>query len=109
MNLNEWAQAFWQNAEDHGFHEPGMNNDPATWCANIHGEVSELWEAYRKGKLDEPCDKPIDLTCAEEELADIIIRAAEIAVHKGLDIERAVSIKHAYNVCRPYKHGGKLA
>jgi len=39
------------------------------------GEVSELYEAIRKGKENDPCDKEgLDLTNAEEELADIAIR-----------------------------------
>lgn len=47
-----------------------------------NGEVSELWEAYRKGILD----KPIPLTCEEDGLAGIIIRALDIAEQLGLDI-----------------------
>ena len=107
--LNEWAQACWQNAEDHGFHDAGINDAAPSWCANLHGEVSELWEAYRRGKLHEPCDKPIDLTCAEEEIADILIRAMDTAVQLGLDVDRIVRIKHEYNCSRPYRHGGKRA
>ena len=107
--LGEWAEVVWQNAKAKGFHEPGFNDAPPSWCANLHGEVSELWEAYRRGKLNEQCDKPIALTCAEEELADIIIRALDCARQMGIDIERAVAAKHAYNVTRPHQHGGKLA
>ena len=107
--LNAVADECWQNAEDHGFHKDGSNNTPATWVANLHGEISEFWEAYRKGKLDEPCDKAIPLTCAEEELADEIIRCLDVARQKGLDIGRALAIKHQYNLARPYLHGDKLA
>lgn len=111
MTLNEWAKACYDNAKAHGFHD--VNNTPASLCANLHGEVSELWEAFRKGTLNSPCDKASKmsepLTCAEEELADIIIRALDNAAQWGIDIERAVRIKHEYNVTRPYLHGGKLA
>lgn len=107
--LREWAQECWQNAEDHGFHAPGVNNEVPSWCANIHGEVSELWEAYRKGKLNDPCDKGCQLSCAEEEFADIIIRVLDCSMQMGIDIERAVRLKHAYNQSRPYLHGGKKA
>jgi NTP pyrophosphatase (non-canonical NTP hydrolase) len=109
MNLKDWALACWQNAEDHGFHDEGVNNDPPSWVANLHGEVSELWEAYRRDKLNEQCDKPVKLTCAEEELADIMIRTMDVAVQMGIDIEQAVKVKHEYNVGRPYRHGGKRA
>ena len=107
MSLNELAREFWQVAEDHGFHD--VNNSPPTWCANLHGEVSEFWEAWRKGVLDKLCDKAIELTCAEEELADIVIRALEVAEQMGIDMDRAVAAKHAYNKQRPYRHGGKQA
>lgn len=110
MNLNELAEHVYHIAAAHGFHE---NDDSpgrvAEFIANLHGEVSELWEAHRKHKLSEKCDKPIDLTCAEEELADIVIRALDTAHTWGLDIELAVRVKSAYNETRPYKHGGKAA
>lgn len=47
-SLNEWAKACWDNAELHGFHEEGANNNIPTQIANIHGEVSEAFEEYRK-------------------------------------------------------------
>lgn len=89
----------------------------ATHVANLHGEVSELWEAYRAGRLNELCDKAekmraagiVPLTCLEEELADIVIRALDMAGHMGVDIELAVESKHAFNMTRPVRHGGKVA
>lgn len=39
------------------------------------------------------------------ELADIIIRVADFAGWKGIDLEAAIAKKHAYNVTRPHKHG----
>jgi hypothetical protein len=83
----------------------------AAWCANLHGEVSELWEAYRRGKLDAPCDKEgCQLTCAEEEVADIFIRNLDTAKQLGIhDVERVIRIKHEYNRQRPFLHGNKKA
>jgi len=107
--LNEWAAEVWQISDDHGFHDENVNTAPPMWVANLHGEVSEFWETYRKGTLNELCDKPIDLTCAEEELADIIIRALDNAAQMGIDIEEAVRVKSAYNRTRPFRHGGKKA
>lgn len=85
--------------------------------ANMHGEVSEFWEAYRAGTLNEWCDKAQKmveaglppLTCAEEELADMIIRALDCAAMLKIDIGRAIHIKHRFNSTRPYRHGGKRA
>ena len=50
-----------------------------------------------------------ELTCLEEELADIVIRCLDTAETFGVDLERAIEAKHAYNGSRPRKHGGKLA
>jgi NTP pyrophosphatase (non-canonical NTP hydrolase) len=108
--LNRIATHVYDVAAKSGFHEsderPGRF---AEFIANIHGEVSELWEAYRRGKLDENCDKPIKLTCLEEELADIIIRALDTARTHNVDIAHAVMTKSEYNETRSYKHGGKVA
>lgn len=87
------------------------------FVANLHSEVSEFWEAYRKSQLNSPCDKAEkmqalcneSLTCAEEELADIVIRALDTAAVLGVDMDRAVKVKMAYNATRPHRHGGKLA
>lgn len=101
-------------AADHGFHQNPTSEATdlgrlAKFCANIHGEVSEFWEAARKGALNKPCDKEgCALTCAEEELADIMIRTMDAAVTLGIDLGQAIVKKSAYNEGRPYMHG-KLA
>lgn len=110
-HLNELAAKIWQNGSNKGFHgEDGNTVSPvAELISNLHGEVSELWEAYRKGALDKQCDKPVTMTCAEEELADIIIRALDTAYALKVDIDWAIHQKHFYNTTRPFRHGGKLA
>ena len=54
--LNEFAKEVYQNAVEHGFHGDDANRSAvanyAIWCSNLHGEVSELWEATRKGNLE---------------------------------------------------------
>ena len=125
-SLNEWGKAFWDNAELHGFHEEGANNNIPTQIANIHGEVSEAFEEYRKPGFD---PKEIRFHCKEHgvsgckyddcwrfpenhkpegfsmELSDILIRVMECAHHYGIDIEKCVSLKHEYNLKRPFRHG----
>jgi NTP pyrophosphatase (non-canonical NTP hydrolase) len=102
-------------SKEHGFHdgdeigEVGLDlGRIAKFCANLHGEVSELWEAARKGNLFDKCDKEVSLNCAEEELADVVIRAFDMAHTLGLDIGRAMALKSAYNERREHMHG-KLA
>lgn len=46
---------------------------------------------------------------AFEELADIAIRVFDTAQRLGVDIDRAIAAKHAYNTKRKFRHGGKRA
>lgn len=85
--LNELADRVHQLAKDKGWHSFDETDNEYSVRArnNLHGEVAELWEAHRSGKLSEPCDKATKmaslgiepLTCAEEELADIVIRVLD--------------------------------
>jgi NTP pyrophosphatase (non-canonical NTP hydrolase) len=110
--INEVAEAMHANACDKGFHD--TDTDPlsvgriAEFIANLHEETSELWSAARKGALYKQCDKPVPLTCAAEELADIVIRAMDTAVGMGIDLGSAIAAKHRYNQTRSRMHG-KLA
>lgn len=83
--------------------------DFSEYIANIHAELSELFEAYRKGTLNQECDKNNGMTCFEEELADIVIRVLDMSEKFNVDIGNAVLKKHEYNKTRKYRHGGKLA
>lgn len=111
--LNAIAEEVHENAKAKGFHDgvcspANVVERMAKYAAGLHGEVSELWESARKGKLFEQCNKPIQLTCDAEELADIVIRAMDMACALGVDIGRSVKIKHEYNQTRQRMHG-KLA
>jgi NTP pyrophosphatase (non-canonical NTP hydrolase) len=108
-NLNDLADAVHLNAVEKGFHNYGESNIHfmANQCNNIHAEVTELWDAFRAGTEWEACDKPIQLTQLEEELADIIIRALDVSRRLGVDIVNAIHVKHEYNKTRPYMHGKK--
>ena len=114
MDINEFAQDVYDNATAKGFHD-GQDTE-ASHVANLHSEVSELWEAHREERLHLRCDKAKKLeeaglqalSAAEEELADIIIRALDSMVHWGINPKRALTIKHAYNLTRPRLHGGKV-
>ena len=48
------------------------------------------------------------LSCAEEELADIIIRCLDNARRLNINILMAIQSKHAYNQTRQRMHGKKL-
>jgi NTP pyrophosphatase (non-canonical NTP hydrolase) len=116
--ISEVAREMYDIAFEHGFHAdspipgsgvPATTDRLAKFAANLHGEVSEFWEAARKGKLNSPCDKEgCDLTCAEEELADLAIRTMDCAVVLGVNLGAAIRKKSDYNRSRPFMHG-KLA
>ena len=108
-NLNTLAKQINETAHEKGFYDRLESNEAYMnrACANLHDEVSELHESFRNGHLYKQTDKEIDITYAEEELADIIIRALDTAHQLGLDINSAVAKKMEYNLTRPYRHGNK--
>ena len=76
-----------------------------------HSELSEAMEGHRKGLMD---DKLPHRSMIEVELADAIIRIADLAGAMGLDLGGAVEEKMAFNAVRPdhklenrVKDGGK--
>lgn len=116
MNLNQIARKCHMQAVKSGFYsfEEDTRHFIARFCSNLHAEISELWEAFRKGQIDEPCDKPVQvhgraMTCKEEELADILIRTLDACSHLGIDADACVAAKMEYNESRPFRHGGKAA
>lgn len=42
------------------------------------------------------------------ELADAVIRIADLCGHLGIDLEAAIALKMEYNEGRPFKHGKKF-
>lgn len=86
-------------------------NDPGTvprQLALIHSEVSEALEAWRENDAGSttPDGKPDGFIA---ELADVVIRVFDTAGALGMNLEKAVLEKMAFNATRPYKHGGKRA
>lgn len=63
-----------------------------------HSEVSEGMEGHRKGLMD---DKIPHRSMLEVELADAVIRIADLAGALGLDLGGAIADKLAYNAVRP--------
>ncbi len=69
---------------------------PAKLCL-IHSEVSEAMEGHRKGLMD---DKLPHRPMVEVELADTLIRIADLAGAMNLDLGGAVAEKMIYNATR---------
>jgi NTP pyrophosphatase (non-canonical NTP hydrolase) len=98
------------NSVAKGFYDP-----PPTFAEQIalcHSELSEALEDYRKGmdpattRIDRstPTPKPEGIP---SELADVVIRIADMCGRYGIDLEAAIEEKMRYNALRPYRHGGK--
>lgn len=111
--LNTLRDAFYKTACEKGFHDQEGGTPVAEMLINIAGEACELWEAYRKKELDKPCDKASKmsepLTCAEEEVADLLIRVMDLCAELKIDLGRAVFVKSEFNKTRSHRHGGKIA
>ena len=118
LTITEIAELVYLNNCIKGFNsEPDYEKWVATQMCNLHGEVTELWDSHRDGSHNMPCDKEEKLVALgfpagslskeEEEIADIMIRALGYARHRGINIARAMFVKHSYNVTRPFKHGKK--
>lgn len=125
LTVAELVQQAHGNAVNHGFWE----NPPefGTSIALIHAELSEALEEVRAGNRIRPGDPTpavyysgggyiatAPTACAKKpegyaiELADAVIRIADLCGYMGLDLEAAIRKKMAYNATRPYMHGKKF-
>lgn len=100
------AEAF-KVAHEHGFWDGDRDNVYAK-LALVHSEVSEALEVARTGRdLQEVWFRPQDGKPEGfgPELADVIIRVADLAHRHGIDLGAAVAQKMNFNRTRPYMHG----
>lgn len=129
MTLNEYRDKIHENAVAHGWWDEERSfGDIVALC---HSELSEALEEYRDGRPMEwkacnlwggSCDKEEcphfkadGCTCGNMdkpegtavEMADCLIRILDWCGKEGVDIDRIVQEKMAYNETRAYRHGGK--
>lgn len=105
MNIRQMQDDAYANALVKGFWDVSMELSQdasksltdaiyAQKIALIHAELSEALEALREG----------DENFAEE-LADVVIRVADLTGYYGVDLEREIARKIAKNKDRPRLHG----
>ncbi len=130
-----------QNSVNHGFWDEGEQTSTVDGCmgpqevitktkpwnfgekvALIHTELSEMFEAWRKGigdsdkdiRVIDPTKRSVDdpigsrrITAIEEEVADVFIRLMDLCGKLDIDVGMVVLAKMAYNQTRPHMHGGR--
>ena len=99
--ITELCEAAHTNAEDKGFWDNPLS--PGEAIALMHSELSEALEAARNP--DKQDDHLPHLDPMGVELADCCIRIFDFCGAYGIDLERCISEKMAYNRSRPRKHG----
>lgn len=106
MHIHEGQLRAFRIASEHGFHENPRSVGDALML--IVTEAAEAMEDVRLGRmatvLRERDGKPEGLP---SELADIVIRVMDLSEELGIDLEREVAAKMAYNESRSFRHGGK--
>ena len=111
--ITEWQTAIHQYAKDKGWWEPDRPRSFGDICALFHSEISEAFEEFRAGhtctEIYENEDKPGKLEGVPVELADLVIRVFDYCEWAGIDLQSVIARKHAFNLTRSYRHGGKIA
>lgn len=114
--ISAWQHRIWLINVEKGWYDEEVPF--AVQIANLHGEVSEAWEAWRNWGTADATSKIIDQGEGEKfpkpegvgsEFADILIRLLDSCEREGIDLEAEVERKLRYNATREYRHGGKRA
>ena len=113
MNIAELIKESHKTATDKGWWDTDSNRNIPELLALIHSEVSEALEAYRDTGMvhleqtwyNKSDNKPEGFVI---ELADVLIRIADLCGEFKLDLNSALTEKMEFNKTRPYRHGNKV-
>lgn len=116
MTINRMQKEAFGTAVANGFHEE--EKSLAEFLCLIHSEVSEALEADRHGRranldayIEEGKTKNAFLAyikdTVEDELADVVIRVADLCGYLDINLEEHIKAKMEFNTSRGYRHGKK--
>ncbi len=109
QTLREWQAAIHTYACDKGWWDSERSFGDI--CSLIHSEVSEAFEEHRNGHASDEVyfnpEKPAKAEGVPVELADVVIRILDFCERAGIDLQAVMAQKHAFNLTRPHRHGGK--
>lgn len=123
LSLRALQHKAWQTSDEHGFHQGPEGRHLPTKLLLLVQKVGEAFDEIRDGRnlaktryegkpgvggaggLGGKPSKPVGFP---SEIADIVIRAGDIAEIAGFDLESAVREKMKYNRTRPWMHGRKM-
>jgi NTP pyrophosphatase (non-canonical NTP hydrolase) len=107
MKINELCKEAHKQAKSKGWYK-GRKREIPELIALIHSELSEALEEARIGKIKTYYhphnNKPEGFAV---EIADAVIRIADMCAYFKIDLEEAIRTKIRYNNDRPYRHGNK--
>jgi hypothetical protein len=116
MTLNELCTAAHAAAVAKGWYE--RHRDMPELLMLVVSELSEALEADRNGKRSDfnPAEYITGAVSdsafvfgvkdsVEDEIADAVIRIADLCGHLGINLDAHVAAKMKYNETRPHKHG----
>jgi NTP pyrophosphatase (non-canonical NTP hydrolase) len=108
MNISELVYDAHAMSKSKGWYDPdvGTPNIPEK-LALVHSEVSEALEDYRNGIMTTYKDENGKPHGFATELADVMIRLADLAGYLNIDLETEIAEKMAFNATRSHRHGGK--